>query len=73
MVNLSPEALENKRAYNRLRTKELLKTFSATLPKDEHKEITEFLKSIEMNKAQFVRWAYEKLKKEKKVDKCSNK
>lgn len=71
MVKLSPEALANKREYNRIRTKELLKTFSATLKKEEHKEITDYLKFIEMNKAEFVRWAYEELKKQKNIDKIS--
>lgn len=60
---LSRAALEKKREYNRKRTKELSKTFSATLPKEEYQEICDFLKSIEMNKAEFVRWAYEELKK----------
>jgi hypothetical protein len=60
---LSKAALEKKRAYNRKRTKELFKTFSATLPKEEYNEICDYLKSIEMNKVEFVRWAYEELKK----------
>lgn len=60
---LSKAALEHKREYNRKRTKELFKTFSATLPKEEYQEICDYLKSIEMNKVEFVRWAYFELKK----------
>lgn len=60
---LSKKALEHKREYNRKRTKELYKTFSATLIKDEYKEICEYLKRVGMNKAEFIRWAFEELKK----------
>lgn len=62
---LSKKALEHKREYNRKRTKELCKTFSATLPKDEYNEICEYLQKLEMNKAEFIRWSYEKLKQQK--------
>lgn len=61
---LSRKALENKRKYNRERTKELYKTFSATLPKEEHKQLCEYLQSVGMNKAEFVRWAFDKLREE---------
>lgn len=60
---LSKAALEHKREYNRKRTKELFKTFSATLPKEEYQEICDYLKSIEMNKVEFIRWAYFELRK----------
>lgn len=63
MVKLSKAALERKREYNRKRTKELLKTFSATFPKEEYAEICDYLKSVGMNKAEFIRWAYSELKK----------
>lgn len=59
---LSRKALERKREYNRLRTKELCKTFSANLKKEEYQEITDYLKQAGMNKAEFVRWAYGKLR-----------
>lgn len=62
---LSEKALEHKREYNRKRTKELYSTFSVNLPKDEYNEIRNYLKSVEMNKAEFIRWAYNELKKEK--------
>lgn len=61
---LSKAALEHKREYNRKRTKELLKTFSATLTKEEYKEICEYLQTIGMNKAEFIRWAFNKLREE---------
>jgi len=61
---LSRKALENKRKYNRERTKELYKTFSATLPKEEHKQLCEYLQSVGMNKAEFIRWAFDKLREE---------
>lgn len=63
-MQLSRKALENKRKYNRERTKELYKTFSVTLPKEEHKQICEYLQSVGMNKAEFVRWAFDKLREE---------
>lgn len=61
---LSRKALENKRKYNRERTKELYKTFSATLPKEEHKQLCEYLQSVGMNKAEFIRWAFDKLRED---------
>ena len=61
---MSKKALEHKREYNRKRTRELLKTFSATLPKEEHQEITDYLTQVGMNKAEFIRWAYDKLREE---------
>lgn len=61
---LSKKALEKKREYNRKRTKEFCKTFSANLKKEEHQEITDYLKSIGMNKAEFIRWAYNKIRQE---------
>lgn len=59
---LSKKALEHKRAYNRKRTRELCKTFSANLKKEEYAEIVEYLKLINMNKAEFIRWAFDKLR-----------
>lgn len=61
---LSRKALENKRKYNRERTKELYKSFSVTLPKEEHKQICEYLQSVGMNKAEFIRWAFDKLRED---------
>lgn len=59
---LSKKALEHKREYNRKRTKELYKTFSANLPKEEYNELCEYLKRSGMNKAEFIRWAFDKLR-----------
>lgn len=61
---LSKKALENKRAYNRERTKELYKTFSANLKKEEYNQIVDYLKSVGMNKAEFIRWAFDKLRED---------
>lgn len=62
-MGLSKEALDNKSKYNLERNKELTKLFCARLPKEEYKEICDYLKAQGMNKAQFVRWAFEQLKK----------
>ena len=62
MAILSKKALEHKREYNRKRSKELLRTFSASLKKEEYNELCEYLKIKGMNKAEFVRWAFDKLR-----------
>lgn len=59
---LSEKARKNKIAYNTKRNKELNKQFVTNLKKEEYKEITDYLKSIGMNKAEFIRWAYDKLR-----------
>lgn len=59
---LSEQARKNKIAYNVKRNKEINKQFVTNLKKEEYYEITEFLKSIGMNKAEFIRWAYEELR-----------
>ena len=73
MPRLSQEARRNKNAYNLKRNNELTKLFCARFMTEYYNEICDYLKSIEMNKAEFVRWAYEELKKQKSIDKCSNK
>lgn len=60
---LSRKALENKRAYNRKRNKELTNLFSARLFKEEYNDLCSLLKLNNMNKADFVRWAYQELKR----------
>ncbi len=62
MAVLSKAALEHKRAYNRKRNKELTKLFSVRLPNKEYEELCEYIKSQGMNKAEFVRWAFDKIK-----------
>lgn len=64
MANLSKKAKENKRIYNVKRNKRLTKTFSSRLPKEEYEELCEYLKLTGMNKAEFIRWAYDKLREE---------
>lgn len=61
---LSKFARDNKTKYNMERNKELTKLLCARLPKEEYKEICEYLQQIKMNKAEFVRWAYNKLREE---------
>lgn len=46
--------------------KENVKTFSATIKKEEWDEITNYLNSINMNKAEFIRYAYELIKSKNK-------
>lgn len=62
MPRLSEQARKNKVAYNVKRTKELYSQFSVKLLKEEYQEITDYLKQVGMNKAEFVRWAYDKLR-----------
>lgn len=61
---LSREALQRKKEYNVKRNKELTKTFSARLPKEEYKIICDYLQQVGMNKADFVRWAFDKLRED---------
>lgn len=63
MMSLSEEAKARKSAYNVKRNKELYKKFATNLPNKEYYEIVEYINSVGMNKAKFVRWAYEELKK----------
>lgn len=59
---LSEKARKKKIAYNNKRLKEYYKSFNVRLPKDEYQEICDFLKAVEMNKAEFIRWAYDELR-----------
>ncbi len=59
---LSREARKRKVEYNIKRNRELCKKFSTNLPKEEYNEICEYLKVVGMNKAEFIRWAYSKLR-----------
>lgn len=61
---LSERARKNKIAYNVKRNKELYKQFSVNLPKDEYNAICEYLKDMGMNKAEFIRWAFDKLRED---------
>jgi len=64
MPRLSEKARKNKVAYNVKRSKELYKQFSVKLYKQDYNELCEYLKSIGMNKAEFIRWAFDKLKED---------
>ena len=62
MTVLSKKALEHKREYNRKRTKEHYKSFSVNLKKEEYEQIVEYLKAVGMNKAECIRWAFDKIR-----------
>ena len=64
MPRLSEQARKNKVAYNVKRQKELYKQFSVKLLKEEYKELCDYLQQIKMNKAEFIRWAFDKLREE---------
>lgn len=62
MAILSEEARQNKVAYNIKRNNELTALFRARLSKKEYQELCDYLKLNGMNKAEFVRWAFDKLR-----------
>lgn len=64
MPRLSEKARKNKVAYNMKRNKELTSLFSTRLPKEEYNQMMDYLKSIGMNKAEFIRWAFDKLRED---------
>ena len=61
---LSEEARKNKVAYNVKRNKELYKQFNIRILNDKYDELMKLLKEKNMNKAEFIRWAYDKLRKD---------
>ena len=61
---LSEKARRHKVEYNMKRNKELYDQFNVRLPKAEYKEITDYLKTAGMNKVEFIKWAYDKLKED---------
>jgi len=61
---LSEKARKHKIEYNIKRNKELYSKFGVNLPKEEYKIICDYLKSIGMNKAEFIRWAFDKLRED---------
>lgn len=60
---LSKEAKRNKILYNIKRNKELYTKFATNLTKEEYAEVCGYLSEINMNKHEFVMWAFEELKK----------
>lgn len=61
---LSEQARKNKVAYNIKRNKELYSQFKVNIPKEEYKILCEYLKSVGMNKAEFIRWAFDKIRED---------
>ena len=61
---LTAEGKRAKNDYIREYNRERKRIFSARLYKDEYEEICDYLKQMKMNKAEFIRWAYDKLKQE---------
>ena len=61
---LSEDARRRKIEYNINRNKELYKPFKADLPKEEYEMLCDYLKSIGMNKAEFIRWAFDKIRED---------
>ena len=59
---LSEKARKNKVAYNVKRNRLLYKQFKTNLPIEEYNLICDYLKSCGMNKAEFIRWAFDKLR-----------
>lgn len=59
---LSEEAKRKKTIYNIARKKKLYRKFAADLLIPEYNEICNYLKSQGINKAEFIRWAYNELK-----------
>lgn len=64
MPILSRKALENKKNYNVKRNKELTRLFQARLPIEEYNQLCEYLQSVGMNKAEFIRWAFDKIRED---------
>ena len=64
MAILSEQARKNKVAYNVKRNNEMTALFRARLSKKEYQELCDYLKLNGMNKAEFVRWAFDKLREE---------
>lgn len=59
---LSKEARKKKIAYNMKRNNELTSLFRARLSKEEYNQLCDYLQSVGMNKAEFIRWAFDKLR-----------
>lgn len=59
---LSEKARKHKVEYNVKRNNKLTTLFAARLSKEEYNELCSYLKSQGINKAEFVRWAFDKLR-----------
>ena len=63
-MRLSEKARKNKVAYNVKRNREKYSQFAVKLYKQDYNDLCDYLKTIGMNKTEFVKWAYEKLLEE---------
>lgn len=63
MPRLSEQARKNKVAYNVKRNRELYKQFNVRILNEDYDKLMELLEEKKLNKAQFIRWACEELKK----------
>lgn len=61
---LSEQARRHKVEYNVKRNKKMTSLFAARLPKEEYEQICDYLKQSNLNKAEFIRWAFDKLREE---------
>lgn len=61
---LSEKARRHKVEYNVKRNKKMTSLFAARLPKEEYEQICDYLKQNNLNKAEFIRWAFDKLREE---------
>lgn len=61
---LSEKARKHKVEYNVKRNRRLTSLFAARLPKEEYEQICDYLKQNNLNKAEFIRWAFDKLREE---------
>ena len=64
MPLLSAKARRHKIEYNIRRNRELYSQFNVRLPKEEYNDLCEFLKSVGLNKTEFIRWSYDKLREQ---------
>lgn len=61
---LSENAIANKRRYDSEYLKEHYKLFAVGLPKEEYEDLCKLIKKNKLSKVQFVRNAFEDLKKD---------
>ncbi len=64
MPRLSEKARKNKVAYNVKRNRELYKQFNVRILNEDYDNLMELIEKNNMNKASFIRWAYDKLRQE---------
>lgn len=64
MSILSEKARKNKVNYNIKRNSIKTNVFCARLSKEEYENLCSYLKQNNINKAEFVRWAFDKLRED---------